>query len=70
MKRLAFCLLLVTGCSSVPADKEEKAELDKYTRPLGDKIWYCESRGGRSIRNCGWVDRREIEKMIYTLYRW
>ena len=66
MKRLAFCLSLVTGCSSVPADKEEKAELDKYTRPLGDKIWYCETRGG--IRTCGWADRRSIERAINSIY--
>ena len=67
MRAVILCLL-IAGCSSAPV--QEEAELNKYVRPLGDKIWYCESRGGRSTRNCGWVDRREIEKMIYTLYRW
>lgn len=67
MRAVLLCVL-ITGCGSVPV--EEKTELNKYTRPLGDKIWYCESRGGRAIRNCGWVDSREIEQMVYTLYRW
>ena len=64
MKKILFCLLLISGCSSVPT--EEKAELDKYTRPLGDKIWYCETRGG--TRTCGWADRRSIERAINSIY--
>ncbi len=69
MRAVILLCLLIAGCSSAPV--QEEAELnDKYTRPLGDKIWYCESRGGRAVRNCGWADRREIEQMIYTLYRW
>ena len=67
MRAVILCLL-IAGCSS--AAVQEEAELNKYTRPLGNKIWYCESRGGRAIRNCGWVDSREIEQMVYTLYRW
>lgn len=66
MKKLVLFLLLVSGCSSIPADKEETAELDKYTRPLGDKIWYCETRGGS--KTCGWVDRREVERTIKSIY--
>tara|TARA_R100001163_G_C4909324_1_gene94348 strand:+ start:145 stop:354 length:210 start_codon:yes stop_codon:yes gene_type:complete len=66
VKKILFCLLLISGCSSVPT--EEKAELDKYTRPLGDKVWYCESRGGRAIKTCGWADRRSIEKAINSIY--
>lgn len=64
MRAVILCLL-IAGCSSAPV--QEEAELNKYTRPLGDKIWYCETRG---IQQCGWADRRDVEKMIYTLYRW
>lgn len=64
MKKLVLFLLLVSGCSSVP--QEETAELDKYTRPLGDKIWYCETRG--ASKTCGWADRREVERTIKSIY--